>query len=158
FSVDVATRSEIDRLHKERQDRLTKLTTFTAMRDAGIANLELNREDLAEIASPCDVTGLVAVLAGEAGVIFNRKRDQNIHGELRKLERNVAAQIRKLTPPLPETSLTTIQLPVPRVETVAEFESRYAELDGKLRTASASIEDDESRLRENEKTLAAALS
>jgi uncharacterized protein YhaN len=158
FSVDVATRAEIDRLSDERRERATSQTKLTAKRDGDAANLERSRDELAEIGEPCDVTALAAVLADEADFAANRKQLEATRGELAKLERKLATQCRKLTPPLPAATNGPHELPVPRAETIAEFEARFAGIREQLRIETTSVESDDAERREIEKTLATALS
>ena len=158
FSVDVATRAEIDRLSDDRRERTTSHTKLTAKRDGDAANLERARDDLAEIGSPRDVTSLAAVLADEADFAANRKQMESTRGELAKLERKLGTQCHKLTPPLPAATSTPHELPVPRAETIAEFESRFDDLREQLRTATVSVKEDEAEQREITKALDTALS
>lgn len=158
FSVDVATRTEIDRLSEERRKRTSSHTTLTAKRDGDAANLERARDELAEMGTPRDVTPLVSVLVDESEFVANRKQLESTQSELTKLERKLATQCRKLTPPLPVTKLAPHELPVPRVETIAEFETRFADLCEQLRIERSSIAEDETEQREINKTLATAMS
>lgn len=158
FSVDVATRTEIDRLSDERRERMTSHTKLTAQRDGDAANLERDRDELAEIGSLRDVKALATVLVDEADFVANRKESENTRSELTKLERKLATQCRKLTPPLSAATSTPHELPVPRAETIAEFETRFADIREQLRTASASAEEDEVEQREIAKSLAIAMS
>ncbi|MBC7816226.1 MAG: AAA family ATPase [Planctomycetaceae bacterium] len=158
FSVDVATRTEIDHLSNERRERSTAHTKLTVKRDGDSTNLERARDDLAEIGAPRDVTALVAVLADEADFVANQKQSESTRGELAKLERKLAIQCRKLAPPLSAAMPTPQELPIPRAETIAEFETRFGEVREQLRAASGSVEEDEAEQREIEKSLATAMS
>ncbi len=158
FSVDVATRAEIERLSEERRERTTLHAKLTVQRDGDAANLERAKDDLAEIGEPRDVTALTAALSDEADFVANRKQSESTRTELAKLERKLATQCRKLTPPRPATPLAPHELPVPRSETVAEFEARCADVREQLQTASASFEEDNAEQREIEKSLATAMS
>lgn len=158
FSVDVATRTAIDRLSDERRKRTTSRTTLTARRDGDTANLERAQEELAEIGSPRDTTALSAVLVDEADFVANRKQSENKRGELAKLDRKLATQCRKLMPPLTVATFAFHELSVPRAETVTEFASRFAHVREQLRTASVSVEEDEAERREIDKSLAIAMS
>lgn len=158
FSADVATRNEIDRLSDEHRKRMTSHTALTAKRDGDAANLERAGEDLAEIGAPRDVTALAAVLADEADFVANRKQSEIIRGELTKLERKLATQCRKLTPPLPAATPTPQELPIPRAETIADFETRFAEVREQLRIERSAVEEDEAKQLEIEQLLATAMS
>ncbi len=158
FSVDVATQVEIDRLSNEHRERTTAHTKLTTKRDADAANLERSRDDLAKIGSARDVTPLVAVLADETDFVANRNRAESTRVELSKLDRKLATQCRKLTPPLPAATTAPHELPVPRAETIADFEALFAELHEQLRSTSALVEQDEAEQRELEKSLATAMS
>ena len=158
FSVDVATRTAIDRLSDDRRERTTSHTKLTTQRDGDVANLERARDDLAEIGSPRDVTALAAVLADEADFVANRKQLESTRGELTKLERKLATQCRKLTPPLPAATIASHELPVPRTETIGDFETHFTDLREQLRIESGSLEEDEAEQRKIEGTLAAAMS
>jgi uncharacterized protein YhaN len=158
FSVDVATRTDIDRLSDERRERATSGTKLAAKRDGDAANLERTREDLNDVGSLRDVTALATVLADEADFVANQKQLENTRIELTKLERTIAHRYRKLTPPLPAATSDPDELPVPRAETIAEFETRYSELRDQLRAVSVSVQEDESDQREIEKSLAVATS
>ena len=153
FSVDLATRTQIDRMSDERRDRTSTRTTLTAKRDSDAENLERSRDDLAEIGLSRDVTALIAVLADEADFAANRKHLQGIQSELAKLERKLATQIRTLVPPVSAAEVDPNE-PVPRAETVAEFEARFTDLREQLSTAKTSVEDDELEYREIETSLA----
>ena len=158
FSVDVATRSQIDRLSDDRRERATTHTKLTAKRDADAANLERARDDLAEIGESRDVTALAAVLGDEADYVANQKQLEGSRVELTKLERKLATQCRKLTPPLPAATTAPHELPVPRAETVADFETRFAEVHKQQGTATTSAAQDEAEQRELETALATAMS
>ena len=158
FSVDVVTRTEIDRLSDERRERATSQTKLTAKRDGDAANLERAQEDLAEIGSPRDVTALAAVLVDEADFVANGKQLESTSSELSKLERKLATQCRKLTPPLPAATPVPHELPVPRAETIIEFETRFADIREQLRIERSSLEEDEAEQREIDTLLATAMS
>ena len=158
FSVDVATQREIERLIEERREHTTSYTKLSAKRDGDAANLELAREGLAEIGSPPDVAALAGVLADEPEFTANRKQSENIQDELAKLERKLLTQCRKLTPPLPAGTPLPQELPVPRIETITEFETEFDEVCEKWRAACASVEEDEVQHREIEKSLSSATS
>ncbi|MEK6259498.1 MAG: AAA family ATPase [Planctomycetota bacterium] len=158
FSVDVATRTAIDRLSDDHRERTTAHTKLTAQRDGDAANLERARDDLAEIGAPRDVTAIATVLADEADFVANRKQADSTRGELAKLERRLATQCRKLAPPLPAAPPAPHELPVPRTETVAEFETQFADLRERLRIERTSAEEDDAERREIDKTLATAMS
>lgn len=158
FSVDVAARSQIERLSDESGQRATARTTLTAKRDVDAASLSLAREELAEIGAPREVTTLDTALADEADYAANRKRLESLSGELAKLERKLAAQSRRLTPPAGAVTPAPQDLPVPRAETVAEFQVGFTKLFQELQTARASADEDEAEQRELERTLAAAMS
>ena len=185
FSVDVAMRAEIDRLSDERRERATSQTKLTTKRDSDAANLDRSKDDLAEIGSPRDVTALASVLADEADFVANRKQAEATRADLAKLERKLVTQCRKLTPPLAatecrlslrestsfrgakgdhvdaiESSPTSSphELPVPRVETIADFDTRFAKLREQLRIEVASLDEDATEQSEIERTLATAMS
>ena len=166
FAVDVATRIEIDRLSDERLKRMTSHATLTAKRDGDAANLERARDDLAEVGALRDVTEIAAVLADEAEFVANRKQSEAICGELTKLERKLATQCRKLTPPLELGEVVTCstkcapphELPVPRAETIADFEARFADVQERIRIEQSSVEEDEAKQRGIEQSLATAMS
>ncbi len=158
FSVDVATRAEIDRLSDERRERTTSQTKLIAKRDGDSANLERAQDELAEIGLPRDVTTLAAVLADEADFVASRKQADSARDELAKLERNLATQCRKLTPPLAAKTPASHELPVPRAESVAEFDSRFSAMREQLRIEESSLAEDAAEQREIENTLAAAMS
>ncbi len=158
FSIDVATRAEIDRLSEERRERTTSQTKLTAKRDGDAANLERAQDDLAEIGEPREVTALAAVLADEADFVASRKQFESTRGELTKLDRKLATQGRKLTPPLPAGTPAPHELAVPRAESVADFESRFTDIREQLRIETSSLEEDEAERRELDKSLATAMS
>lgn len=158
FSVDVETRTQLDRMSDERGERQTLRTKLSAQADADAANLERAREELVELGAPTDVTVLAGVLAEEADFTANRKQAESIQGELAKLQRKLATQIRKLTPPLPAAKTTPEELNVPRPETVAGFQVRSAELRQQLRAASQSADEDELERQKIEKQLATVMS
>ncbi len=157
FFVDVATQAEIDRLSDEKNDRQTSCTKLAAKRDSDFANLDRAREELTAIGEPGDVTALVGVLADEASFLAERKQLESARIELTKLQRKLTTQIRQLTPPLPVETTSPHTLPVPRVETVVEFQSRLVELSEQIRDASKSATDAEDEYQKIEGELAAAL-
>jgi uncharacterized protein YhaN len=158
FAVDAATRTEIERLSKERRERAIAVTSLYAKRDGDAGNLQRAREELAELGTARDITALAAALADEADFAANKKQLETVNGELTKLERKLAAQRRKLTPPLTADSLAPHELPVPRAETVADFQTRFNKIHEQLRTATASVADAETEQRKIEKTLKTAIS
>ncbi len=158
FSVDVATRAEIGRLSDERRERMTSQTMLIAKRDSDAANLERANDDLAEIGSPRDVTALAAVLIDEADFVANRKQMEATRTDLAKLDRKLATQCRKLTPPMPAATVAPQELPVPRAETAADFDARFADLREQLRIERASLDEDATEQSEIERTLATAMS
>ena len=158
FSIDVATRVEIDRLSEDQREQTTSHTTLTATRGKDAENIERTRDDLADIGESRDVTALAALLANETDFVANRKQMESARSELTRLERKLATQCRKLTPPLPAATPAPHELPVPRAETIAEFETRFADLREQLRTAIASVEEDEVEQRDIQKALDAAMS
>ncbi len=158
FVVDAATQHEIDRIHDEFDECKTALTKLTTKRESDADNLSRTRAEHCEIGTQREVTSIEAVLAGEAEFFSHQKQWDDLRGELAKLERKLATQSRKLTPPLADTTPSLHELPVPRAESVAHFETRFADLLGELRTVKASLADDESQQREIEKTLATSLS
>ncbi len=143
FGVDVATRAEINRLSNDRQDRTTARTKLTAKRDADAANLARAKEELDELGPARDVAALVAVLDDAADFAADRKQHDATRNEIAKLDRQLATRLRKLTPPLPERTPAPHELPVPRVETVAQFDADFAQARQKLDAATASLEQDE---------------
>ncbi len=158
FSVDIATRAEIDRLSNDRLERTKSHTTLTAKRDRDVTDLDRMRDELAAVGSPHDVTAIAAVLADETDFVANRKQSESSHSELTKLERKLAMQCRKLSPPLAGETLTPHDLPVPRAETITELKTRFADIREQLRIASDSVEKDEVEQRKIEETLATAMS
>jgi uncharacterized protein YhaN len=157
FSVDVATRAEIDRLDDHRREHVKLQTTLATKRDGDADRLEQARDELAEIGTPHDVTALLAVLADEAEFVANQQRSESRRNELAKLERKLVTQCRKLTPPL-TTTAGVEELPVPRIESIAEFETGFAEVREQIRITSLAIQEDEAKQREIEQSLDAALS
>jgi uncharacterized protein YhaN len=158
FSVDVATRNEIDRLSEERRERTTSHTKLTTKRDGDATSLERAREDLAEIGPLRDVAALATVLADESDFVANWKQLENTRSELSKLERKLAVQCRKLTPPLSGATTAPHELPVPRAETMAGFEAHFASVREQRQTVAVSVGEDEAEQREIEKSLATAVS
>ncbi len=158
FSVDVATRAEIDRLSDERRERATSNTKLTAKRDSDATNLDRAQDDLAEIGSPRDVTALAAMLADEADFVASRKQAEATRADLAKLERKLATQCRKLTPPMPTGNIAPHELPVPRAASIADFDARFAELREQLRIERSSFDEDAVEQNEIKRTLANAMS
>ncbi|HQX49079.1 MAG TPA: AAA family ATPase [Planctomycetaceae bacterium] len=158
FSIDVATRAEIDRLSDNHRKRSTDLTKLTTKRGGDAANLERARDELAEIGASRDITDLAAVLTDEADCAANRKQLESARGDLAKLERKLTTQSRKLTPPLLAAIPAPHELPVPRSETVAEFATRFADLREELRIEQAAFKANEEKQTALEKSLATAMS
>ena len=158
FTVDVATRAEIDRLIDDHSARFTAHTRLTTRRDSDATQVDRLRDELAEIGEPRDVTSLAAVLGDEAEFVANRNQLENSRGELKKLERKLATQCRKLTPPMAAATRAPHQMAVPRAESIAEFERLFGDVREQLRSASASAEEDEAEQRALDKSLSAAMS
>ena len=158
FSIDLATRTEIDRLSDERRERLTAQTKLIAKRDSDVSIRNRAMDDLDDIGQPRDITALAAVLADETDFVANRKQLEGTRGELAKLERKLATQCRKLTPPLPAATPALHELPVPRTETIAEFETHFTDLREQLRIERASAKEDDDERREIDEMLATAMS
>ncbi len=100
FSVDVATRAEIDRLADEDRAIATARTALRAQREGLDADLADAEADLAALGELCDAAPLVAVLADESTYLTDSKQHDNQQVELAKIERQLATALRKLTPPL----------------------------------------------------------
>ena len=143
FAVDLATRAEIDRLSIDRQDRTTARTKVMANRDADAANLARAKEELDKLGPQRDVAALVAVLDDAADFAADRKQRDATRNEIAKIDRQLATRLRKLTPPLLERMPAPHELPVPRVETVAQLDADFAQARQKLDAATASLEQDE---------------
>jgi uncharacterized protein YhaN len=158
FTVDVATRNEIDRLSKELGERTSARTSLNAKREKDAANLDRAREELTELGTARDITALAAILADEADFAADKKQLETATGELTKLERKLVAQRRKLTPPLSSDISTPYELPVPRAEMVVEFQARFNEIREQCRTANASVKEDETEQHKIEKSLDTAVS
>ncbi len=148
FSVDVATRAEIDRLiEQDRQDKNTQVG-LRAKRDQLSAQLRQCRADLESLGEPRDIAAIEAVLSDESTYSADRKVWENRSKEAAKIERQVAKQLKKLTPPLPAGDPAPHELPVLRIDTIRQFEADFAELREQLRGTLKSLQQNETELRE----------
>ena len=116
------------------------------------------RDELDKFGPPRDVTSLAATLSAEADYALNRKQSENTQSELLKLDRKLATQCRKLSPPLSVEAMNPHDLLVPRDESVAEFKVLFADLREQLRIANDSVATDESEQLKIEESLAKAKS
>lgn len=144
FIVDVATRAEIDRLIEEDRLRETNQAELRAKREQLSAQLRQDRADLSAVGEPRDVASLIAVLADAATYNSDVKVLEKQAIEVTKIERLLATQLKKLTPPMPTDLSEPHLLPVPRVATVKQFETDFADLREQLRTTTDSLHQDES--------------
>ena len=154
FSIDVAQREEIERLSEGVRERAKLLTRLNAKQDADAAQLARAREELMELGMPRDVSAIAAVQRDEASYISDLKHRESNRGSLAKLERRLTTQCRRLTPPFAKTVLTPQEISVPRLETVAEFEGRFADVGEQLRAARSSVVEVESEQQRIEQLLA----
>lgn len=153
FVVDVATRAEIDRLIDEDRMRQTGQAELRARRDQILAQLRDDRADLEALGQLRDVASMVAVLADESSYSGDLKVLENRTVEATRIERQLAGQLKKLTPPMPAGCLSPDELPVPRLATIKQFEADFAELGEQLRDTMNSIQQDEKELREVQEQL-----
>lgn len=144
FVVDVATRSQIDQLIEQAHQRETDQAELRAKREQLAAQLRQARADLEALGELPDVAPLLAVLADESAYSSDRKVLDKHALDLKKLERQLAAQLKKLTPPLPAGNVAPQELPAPRVETIKKFEADFADLREQLRAVRDSLQQDES--------------
>ncbi len=156
FSVNVATRAEIDRLTEDFNIRRTSVATIAAKQESDATDLERLRIVHAAICVARDITVLEGVLADETAYAGDLNELNRNRVELAKLQLNLTSQIRQLTPPLAVETTAPHVLPVPRVETVSEFQDRLAELAENLRAANSLAREDETEYRKLEELLAAA--
>lgn len=158
FMVDMATREQIDRLSEEQRNRHTRRTTLQAKHDSDAEELKRAQVEFAGIGELPDITALVALLGEESEMIANRKALDSLQPQLKKLDRKIDVQRRKLSPPLAVSAMNPEQLSVPRPETVADFESRMIELRKRIQREAASLEDDTTQHAETAQTLNLATS
>lgn len=144
FVVDVATRSQIDQLIEQAHQRETEQAELRAKREQLSAQLRQARADLEALGELPDVAPLLAVLADESAYSSDRKVLEKHALDLKKLERQLAAQIKKLTPPLRNGDAAPQDLPVPRIETIKKFEADFTDLREQLRAVRDSMQQDES--------------
>lgn len=144
FVVDATTRSEIDRLIEQDRQRETDLAELRVKREELAKQLRQARADLEALGELSDVSSLVAVLADEAAYGSDRKVLDKHAQDLKKLDRQLATQLKKLTPPLPADNTAPHELPVPRVETIKKFEDDFVDLREQLRAVRDSLQQDES--------------
>ena len=121
-------------------------TKLHATRDGIEGNLADARADLESLGESVDVSPLAAVLVDEATYVSNKNQRDAQERELAKIDRNLSARVRKLTPPRAAGAGPPEELPVPRVETIARFEGEFANCRDELRAATASLEEDEEEL------------
>lgn len=157
-SVDISARAQIDKALETDRERTTKRTKLLTKREADADNLDRARDELTDLGEPQDVDEILAILADEPDYSASCKQWENSKDELEKLEAKIARQIQKLTPPLPAARLDVHELPIPRGETINDFESRFADLKVKLVSLRDSIEEDEAQHRELARSLERELS
>jgi uncharacterized protein YhaN len=148
FSIDAATRAEIDSLIEADRNRATARAELRAKQEQLKASVADAERELKSLGQPRDVSALSAALADEAGYASDVKELERNTVEVAKVDRQRTTRFRKLTPPLPAETEAPHALPVPQVETVALFESDFAELRKQLRAASDSAREDEEQLRD----------
>lgn len=153
FVVDVATRAEIDRLVDEARLRATTQTELRAKREQLLAQLRQAKADLASLGEDRDVAALVAVLVDESACNSDRKLLEKHGADAKKTERQLATQLKKLTPPLPTGHVAIQDLPVPRAGAIKQFESDFAELREQLRAVTESLRQDEGELSDVQEKL-----
>lgn len=144
FVVDIATRSQIDQLVEQAHQRETEQAELRAKREQLSAQLRQARADLDALGDVPDVAPLLAVLADESAYSSDRKVLDKHALDLKKLERQLAVQSKKLSPPLALGHAAPQELPAPRVESIRKFEDDFAELREQSRTVRESMRQDES--------------
>ncbi|MFO1042738.1 MAG: AAA family ATPase [Planctomycetaceae bacterium] len=153
FVVDVATRAEIDRLSDEDRLRETTLAELRAKREQLSAQLRQARADVEALGELRDVAPLVAVLADESSYSSDRKVLEKRTIEATRIERQLATQLKKLSPPMPAGFQNPHELPVPRIGTIKQFETDFADLQEQLRSLRDSLLQDDNELRDVQEKL-----
>lgn len=153
FAVDVATRAEIDRLIDEDRLRETTLAELRAKREQLSAQLRQARADVEALGELRNVAPLVAVLADESSYSSDRKVLEKRIAEATRIDRQLATQLKKLTPPMPPGFPNPEELSVPRLGTIKQFEADFADLREQTRANRDSILQDENELREVQEKL-----
>jgi len=156
FAIDVGTRAAIDRLASEEVSIATDSAKLRTRREALDDDLAQAQADLVVLGEPIDAAPLVAILAGRAAYSADCQARERMQAELARIERQLAASTARLAPPLPTDSTSSADLPVPRVETVAEFADAFGKLAHQMRAAADSLDDDLARQAELEAQLTKA--
>lgn len=158
FAVDHATRDAIERMSTARNERAAERTKLLGRHEQDVAELARAQGELAELGAIADVGELESVLANEAEFTANRKQAESLRIELAKVEQKLQQQTNKLTPPLPPGALAPHERPVPRPESISEFETAFADLMRQREADQATIAKDEIELQGKQATLETAMS
>lgn len=158
FAVDHATRSAIERMNTARSDRDAERAKLFDRREQDVAELAQALAESAALGAAGDVSELESILADEAEFKAGRKEAESLRVALTKVEQKLLQQTTKLTPPLLPGRPTPHELPMPRGESISEFETAIAELRSRYRSVQDALAVDEIELRGKHETLAAAVS
>lgn len=148
FSVGAATQAEIDRLIDEDRLRQTTQVELKATRDQLSTQLRQNKADVEALGERRNVDALLAVLADGSSYSGDRKVLEKRLTEITKIERQLATQLKKLTPPLPSGGALPHELPVPAVATITQFDAEFTDLREQRRATLDSQHQDEAELRD----------
>ncbi len=154
FAVDLATREALDHVAKKAAAINIDAEGLQSRREADRARFEEIEQELAALGEPPDVSVLEAALAGGADYQTDKKQLETAETELARIERQLAARVRKLTPPLPGDAAGPERLPVARLETIAQFERDFMELVKRRDSLRQAIDAEEESRRDLEEKLA----
>lgn len=143
FSIDLATRSEIDRLFEESRRRTAAQTEWRVKREQIRSQWTQSRIELESLGPIQDATVLASVLMDEAAYIGDCQELEKRATEAAKIGRQLAERIKKLAPLIASDRRDLRELPVPRKESVTPFQNEFADLSEQLRSIEDSIRDDE---------------
>jgi uncharacterized protein YhaN len=153
FTVDVVTQTTIERLIEEDRLRETTKAELRAKREQLSAQLRQDRADLESLGELRDIAPLLEVMRQESTYSSNRQVLIKHGADLAKTERQLATQLKKLTPPLAPGCAAPQELPVPRVGTVKQYETDFADLGENLRSVLDSLRQDQQELSEVQEKL-----
>jgi len=148
FSIDIATHTEIERLVTVEQAIKDERTSLEAKQESIEGRLRDAHADIKSLGEPRVVSSLAAVLADETAYVSDKRQQVDRASEVDKLDRQLTTRRRKLLPLLAATGGSPHELPVPRVETIAQFEAEFADLRQQLRAANDALKEHEKQRRQ----------
>ncbi len=156
FRCDAGQRSLCEQLADTRRE-LDNERIRLAERETNLSLEQVeNQADLNSVGELADVTALQALLNSHADQVARESSLKGLVKDDAKLQRSIAAQIRKLTPPLPAGVTQIETLPIPPAEQIKQYQLRFAEARQRVTVAEQSLADAEQRREQLERDLIAS--